>query len=106
MGVAIYNDIHWWVWLGVWSIPVGHSGKLATMVSSSQEKPAFHYSGVTVDFISHGTPVAPVDGNLWFVLAIGCNVNWLTLLTINFPRQGPRASEVKCSQLYCGNLQL
>ena len=30
---------------------------------------------LTVDFTSLGTLVAPVAGNLWFVLAIVCNVN-------------------------------
>ena len=39
-------------------------------------------------------------GNLWFVLAIGCNVNWITLPTIYFPRRGPQAFKVKCNQLY------
>ena len=29
----------------------------------------------TVDFTSHGTPVAVAAGNLWFVFSIGCNVN-------------------------------
>ena len=41
-------------------------------------------------------------GNLWCVLVIGCNVNWLTLPTINF-----QAFEVKCNMRsscgWCGN---
>ena len=45
-------------------------------------------------------------GNLWFVLALGCNVNWLTLPTINFLQWGPGCSKwsaINCvCQLYVG----
>ena len=45
-------------------------------------------------------------GNLWFVLALGCNVNWLTLPTINFLQWGPGCSKwsaMNCvCQLYVG----
>ena len=43
-----------------------------------------YYHLCMVDFTSHGTPVAPVAGNLWFVLC--CNVK---LVSLNkFPAMG------------------
>ena len=44
-----------------------------------------------------------MHGNLWFVVAIGCSVNWLTLPIINFLQRGGGggawAFESKCNQL-------
>ena len=44
--------------------------------------------------------MTPVAGNLWFVLAIGCNVNRPNLQAINFPQRGPWVFNVKCNLLY------
>ena len=38
---------------------------------------------------SHGTPVAVAVGNLWFVCAIGCNVNVASLTNHKFPTATP-----------------
>ena len=39
----------------------------------------------TVDFTSHGTPVAIAAGNLWFVCSIGCNANVANRTNHKFP---------------------
>ena len=51
----------------------------------------------TVDFTSHGTPVAVAAGNLWFVCSIGCNVNVANRTNHKFPAATPTGvpSEVK-----------
>ena len=51
----------------------------------------------TVDFTSHGTPVAVAAGNLWFVCSIGCNINVANRTNHKFPAATPTGvpSEVK-----------
>ena len=51
----------------------------------------------TVDFTSHGTPVAVAAGNLWFVCSIGCNINVANCTNHKFPAATPTGvpSEVK-----------
>ena len=43
----------------------------------------------TVNFTSHGMPVAVAAGNLWFVCAIGCNVNVANRTNHKFPDATP-----------------
>ena len=43
----------------------------------------------TVDFTSHGTPVAVAVGSLWFVCSIGCNVNVANHTNHKFPAATP-----------------
>ena len=43
----------------------------------------------TVDFTSHGMPVAVAAGNLWLVFSIGCNVNVANRTNHNFPPATP-----------------
>ena len=43
----------------------------------------------TVDFTSHGTPMAVAAGNLWFVCSIGCNINVANRTNHIFPNVTP-----------------
>ena len=56
---------------------------------------------VTVDFTSHGTPVAVAAGNLWLVCSMGCNVNVANRTNHKFPAATPTGvpCEVKSTVL-------
>ena len=44
---------------------------------------------ITVNFTSHGTPVAVGAGNLWFVCSMGCNINVANHTNHKFPATTP-----------------
>ena len=51
----------------------------------SELKRVVPHCNTTVDFTSHGMPVAVAVGNLWFVWAIDCNVNVANRTNHKFP---------------------
>ena len=61
-------------------------------------------SGLTVDFTSHGMPMAFAAGNLWFVCAIGCNINVANHTNHKFPAAMPMSIPCEVKSTVLGNI--